>query len=205
MPANKVIEELAPAEWTRSWTTGKCQSYPIRGIVYPTSCRSQCIPLAFRPRFEPPFPPPENPALRHFVLPKNLELAWRRYIAFNVWCPIIRSGPRFGKYTLYLPFDGWRLPFTPDFKCFYGDQWFTGSHKAAEIFLNPAVNICSSAAISIHEMMFPTSAITKRFWLIRPVSGFQKQRDDLSIGLKVRAVLKGERTQKSWVWMICRR
>ena len=47
------------------------------------------------------------------------------------------SGPRLGRYTMYLPFDDWRAPFTPDFKCFYGDQWFAGNQKAAEILLNP--------------------------------------------------------------------
>ena len=31
-------------------------------------------------RFDPAFPVPENPTLKHFIISKNLELAWRRYI-----------------------------------------------------------------------------------------------------------------------------
>lgn len=80
---------------------------------------------------------PENSALKHFVLSNNLELAWRRYMGFYVWVPIIRSGPRIGRYMLNLPFEDWRSPFEPDFKCLYGDQWFTGNRKVAEILLRP--------------------------------------------------------------------
>ena len=36
-----------------------------------------------------------------------------------------------------LPFEDWRSPFAPDFKCLYGDQWFAGSRKVAEILLKP--------------------------------------------------------------------
>jgi len=79
----------------------------------------------------------ENPALQHFVSPGNLTIAWNRYVGFNAWVPIIRRGPRIGRYTFYLPFEAWNSPFGPDFKCFYGDHWFTANRKAAEILLNP--------------------------------------------------------------------
>ena len=97
--------------------------------------------LDFRevPRKPPinPYPTPENPALEHFVSPGNLEIAWNRYVGFNAWLPIIRPGPRIGRYTVYLPFKDWRSPFGAAFKCYYGDQWFTANRKAAEILLNP--------------------------------------------------------------------
>jgi hypothetical protein len=81
--------------------------------------------------------PPKNPALRHFVSPGNIEIAWRRYIGLNLWFPILRSGPRIGRHTLYTPFKSRRTPFGPTFKCFYGDHWFSGNQKAAEILLGP--------------------------------------------------------------------
>ena len=80
---------------------------------------------------------PENPALKHFVLPNNLELAWRRYLGFHVWLPVVRSGPRIGRYMFNLPFEDWRSPFDSGFKCMYGDQWFSGNSKVADILLNP--------------------------------------------------------------------
>jgi len=81
---------------------------------------------------------PENPDVRHFSLPGNLALAWRRYIGLNFWFPVIRSGPRIGRYTIHLPIKDWRSPFGDQFKCFYGDQWFTGTRKVADILLNPS-------------------------------------------------------------------
>jgi len=83
------------------------------------------------------FPSAENPALRYYDSPEHLALAWQRYVGSNVWFPIIRSGPRIGRHTIYLPFPAWRLPFGPRFKAFCGDQWFTGNQKVAEILLNP--------------------------------------------------------------------
>ena len=80
---------------------------------------------------------PENPSLKHFVLSTNLGLAWRRYIGLNFLIPVIRKGPRIGRYTLHLPFEDPRSPFTPDFECFYGDHWFTGNHKVADTLLRP--------------------------------------------------------------------
>ena len=88
-------------------------------------------------RFDQPLPMPENPALGHFVLSSNLAIAWQRYIGLHVWLPIIRRGPRIGRYMVNLPFENWRAPFAPDFKCLYGDQWFTGNRKVAEILLKP--------------------------------------------------------------------
>jgi hypothetical protein len=85
-----------------------------------------------------PYPLPENPTLRHFVSPGNLVIAWNRYVAFNAWLPMIRSGPRLGRYIVYLPFEAWGSPFEPQFKCFYGDHWFTGNQRVAEILLNPS-------------------------------------------------------------------
>jgi hypothetical protein len=74
----------------------------------------------------------ENP-----VLPGNATLAWHRYIGFKAWVPVIRRGLRIGRYTVSLPFAAWPSPFGPDFKCFYGDHWFTGNQRTANILLRP--------------------------------------------------------------------
>lgn len=84
-----------------------------------------------------PYKEPENPALRHYVSPGNLELAWNRYVGLNAWLPTIRRGPRIGRYTVYLPIEVWRRRFGSKFKCYYGDFWFTGDRKVAEILVNP--------------------------------------------------------------------
>src|SRR5260221_1493380 len=89
----------------------------------------------------PPFPAyscRENAALAHFISPGNLKISWNRYVGLNAWVPIIRPGPRIGRYTIYLPFEAWGSPFGPKFKCYYGDHWFTANRKAAEILLNPS-------------------------------------------------------------------
>ena len=138
MPAQKVLEELASSgvDALLDYREVPKISDPRHKLTFNLSV-SKYFGSLTSSHFDPPFPVPENPALKQFALDKNVELAWRRNLAFHVWFPVIRSGPRIGRWTLYLPFDGWRLPFTPDFKCLYGDQWFTGSHRAAEILLNP--------------------------------------------------------------------
>jgi Core-2/I-Branching enzyme len=85
-----------------------------------------------------PYELPENPTLQHFVSTENLALAWRRYVGFNAWFPIIRAGPRVGRHTMYFPFEMKRWsPFDAWFKCFYGDHWFSGNSKVAQILLTP--------------------------------------------------------------------
>ncbi len=76
---------------------------------------------------------------QHFEAPDNMAVAWHRYVEQIAWFPIvrIRNGPRIGRHTVSLPFKAWRSPFGHNFKCFYGDHWFTGNQKVAEILLNP--------------------------------------------------------------------
>jgi hypothetical protein len=84
------------------------------------------------------YPPPENPTLQHFGSAENLALAWRRYVGFNAWVPVIRAGPRIGRHTMYFPFEMKRWsPFDASFKCYYGDHWFSGNSKVAQILLTP--------------------------------------------------------------------
>jgi hypothetical protein len=84
------------------------------------------------------YPPPENPTLQHFGSAENLALAWRRYVGFNAWVPVVRAGPRIGRHTMYFPFEMKRWsPFDASFKCFYGDHWFSGNSKVARILLRP--------------------------------------------------------------------
>lgn len=84
-----------------------------------------------------PYVAPGNPTLQHFTSSDNLELARRRYIGLNIWFPVIRRGPRLGRYTVYLPVDAWRWRFGSQFKCYYGDHWLAGSRKAAEVLIHP--------------------------------------------------------------------
>ena len=138
MPAEKVLEEL-----TSSGMDALLDYREVPNLsefshrnAFALRISSYSIDIgAFRT--DRPYPTPENPALGHFILSGNLALAWRRYIGCNIWFPMIRGGPRIGRYTLSLPFADWRAPFTPDFKCFYGDHWFAGNGKAAEILLHP--------------------------------------------------------------------
>lgn len=140
MPADKVAAELAAGgmDALLDYREVPMLSDARHKISYKFSY-SQYYASLTSSRFEPAYPPPENPALNHFILAKNLELAWRRYRTSNVWFPVIRRDPRprIGRFTIYLPFDGLRVPYRRDFKCFYGDQWFAGSRKAAQILLEP--------------------------------------------------------------------
>jgi hypothetical protein len=88
-------------------------------------------------RWDKHLDPPENSGLMHFSLPANSKLAHRRYLGLNLWVPIIRKGPRIGRLTFRFPIRDWRAPFCPDFKCYYGDQWFGGNSRVANILLNP--------------------------------------------------------------------
>ena len=136
MPAKKVLEELTSSGMDALLDyreVPKLSRHKITSRLSITAYGAWFWDLRFDP-----YPTPENPALNNFALPANLELAWRRYLAFNVWFPVIRSGPRIGRYTLDLPFEDWRSPFAPDFKCLYGDQWFAGNHEVAGILLNPS-------------------------------------------------------------------
>jgi hypothetical protein len=134
MPAEKVAQELAASGVDALLDYREVPNLfdPRHKIRYKLSIKKYYTCFVSS-QFGSAFPMPENPALKAFMMPKNVELAWRRYIAANVWFPV----PQLGRYTVYLPFDDWRAPFTPDFKCFWGDQWFAGSRNAAKILLNP--------------------------------------------------------------------
>lgn len=85
---------------------------------------------------------PRNPALEHFESDGNRRLKWRHYQGAEWWFPQIRFGDagrraRLGRFTMYLPFESPFSPFSRDFPCFYGDQWFTGSRRAAQLLLAP--------------------------------------------------------------------
>lgn len=107
--------------------------------------------LDYRPVTRSAIPMPDhvpgNRTLAHFATPGNLALSWRRYVGAQIWFPILRrsepaisttrgSGLRLGRYTISLPFAA-HTPFTPRFKCYSGDHWFTANRKAAAILLNP--------------------------------------------------------------------
>jgi hypothetical protein len=80
----------------------------------------------------------ENPCLNIFSERRNIQLAWRRYVALNVWVPVLRARARFGRHLVFqAPVRDWRSPFSINFKCFFGDHWFSGNQKVADILLNP--------------------------------------------------------------------
>ena len=84
-----------------------------------------------------PLPPNGLSSIPHHASRQNMELAWRRYVGLNLWVPIIRKGPRIGRYTVSTPLAAWCSPFDIQFKCFYGDFWFSANQKAAKLLLNP--------------------------------------------------------------------
>lgn len=81
-----------------------------------------------------------NPVLGHFEAAGNRKMTPKRYKAAQLWLPMLRrsaSGARLGRHTIGLPFQTPFHPFTEDFRCYYGDHWFSGSRRAAIALLNP--------------------------------------------------------------------
>jgi len=136
MPADKVLEELASSGMDALLDYREVPNLSDFSHARRLRISRYSVDVGVL-RFDLPLPMPENPALKHFVLSSNLAIAWQRYIGLHVWLPVIRRGPRVGRYMINLPFEDWRSPFAPDFKCLYGDQWFTGNRKVAEILLKP--------------------------------------------------------------------
>jgi hypothetical protein len=97
--------------------------------------------LDMREVVNPPFwsrPPfPDNPALEHFVSPGNLEVAWHRYVGMNLWLPKLTRGPRVARQMFYPSVRAIWSPFNAKYRCFYGDHWFAGNAKVAQILLKP--------------------------------------------------------------------
>jgi Core-2/I-Branching enzyme len=135
MPAEKVLEELAASGVDALLDYRQVPNLPEFSRARRLRISRYSVDIGVL-RFDSPFPMPENPALKHFALSSNLAIAWQRYIGFHVWLPVIRRG-RVGRYMINLPFEDWRAPFAHDFRCLYGDQWFTGNRKVAEILLKP--------------------------------------------------------------------
>lgn len=82
---------------------------------------------------------PRNPTLGHLEASNNSQMIARRYKGAQIWVPLIRRQPRLrlGRHTFNLPFDTPFHPFNIGYRCYYGDQWFTGSKRAAAALLNP--------------------------------------------------------------------
>ena len=80
-----------------------------------------------------------NPTLSHLEVEINSRMITRRYKGAQVWLPVLRRTPRMrvGRHTISLPFDTPFHPFDADFRCYYGDQWFSGSRIAAAALLKP--------------------------------------------------------------------
>lgn len=83
-----------------------------------------------------------NPELGHFESAGNRRLARQRYEGAELWLPIVRiddGGRRVrpGRLTVSLPFAAPLGPFSRDFRCFYGDHWFTGNARVARLLLTP--------------------------------------------------------------------
>lgn len=85
---------------------------------------------------------PRNPELSHFESAGNRRLARARYEGAELWLPIVRFNDggrrvRPGRFTVPLPFAAPLGPFSRDFRCFYGDHWFTGNARVAQLLLAP--------------------------------------------------------------------
>ena len=85
-------------------------------------------------------------------------------MGFHVWLPFIRRGPQIGRYMVNLPFEDGDRHSRPDFKCLYGDQWFTGNRKVAKFSSGLPRNICGFVGIFVIDMS-PMNATTKRYWV----------------------------------------
>jgi hypothetical protein len=116
--------------------------YPVmRGDVVRAELRANTCDalLDLREVVNPPFssrpPLPDNPALEHFVSPGNVEIAWHRYVGMNLWIPRIVRGPRLARQMFYPKMRALTSPFNADYRCFYGDHWFAGNARVAEILL----------------------------------------------------------------------
>lgn len=81
--------------------------------------------------------PPGNPSLAYYVTPANAPVVHGWYRGLHLWHPVIRKGPRIGRKNYYLRMQDRRSPFDSQFRCFYGDHWFGGNRRVANILLNP--------------------------------------------------------------------
>lgn len=78
-----------------------------------------------------------NPQLDHFSSPENQHIKRRFYTSREIWIPLIRTNPRLrlGRYTIR---PGWKVKGVYDeFPAFYGDHWFSGNAKVAQLLMNP--------------------------------------------------------------------
>lgn len=83
-----------------------------------------------------------NPRLWLSETAKGRRLGWHRYLSAQFWLPIPRRKPgggyRLGKASFHPPFKALNSPYTRDFRCFFGDFWFTANRRAAAVLLNPS-------------------------------------------------------------------
>ena len=79
----------------------------------------------------------QNPKLNHFNSADNRRIKRRFYKSREFWLPIIRLRPRLrlGRVTYRPPWEA-SHPYI-DWPCFYGDFWFCGNAKVAEILMHP--------------------------------------------------------------------
>lgn len=81
-----------------------------------------------------------NPQLLHFKALAVRRMKDRHLRGSELWIPIVREGPsglRLGRHTVHLPMRLPWAPFSQDLNCFYGDHWFTGNRRVAELLLTP--------------------------------------------------------------------
>ncbi|WP_288938037.1 beta-1,6-N-acetylglucosaminyltransferase [uncultured Sphingomonas sp.] len=79
-----------------------------------------------------------NPMLRHLDRAESLRTKWGFYLARQFWLPILRRRPRWrpGRLTIRLPWTQ-RGPFRDGFSLWWGEHWFTGNRRVADVFLQP--------------------------------------------------------------------
>ncbi len=85
---------------------------------------------------------PRNPELDQFESDENRIIKRRHYEGAELWLPTLRFNDggrrvRPGRHTVHLPFATPRRPFSAAFPCFYGDHWFTGNRRVAQLLLHP--------------------------------------------------------------------
>ena len=115
MPASQVVKELNSCSFDALLDYRKVPklSEATFNSLYRTRVSRYAVEIGDF-QFAPLSGTAEDPALQHFAQPDNVALAWRRYAGFRSWFPIIRNGPRIGRYSLHLPFEDPRSTFHPE-------------------------------------------------------------------------------------------
>lgn len=148
----RLLYDKADPEWISLLSSADYPVAPAQDVFDDLNATKVDAFLDFRPLEGPGDPSLAvtcNPCHAHHGSAGNIALAKHRYIAAIVRIPIVRfKGPQFstskhsrirlGRHTLALPFRSPLSPFSDDFRCYVGSQWFTARRNVAHLLLSPS-------------------------------------------------------------------